>query len=166
MNDNQLSIAGNIVRDPEIRRLADNKAVASFRLASTARRYDATLQDWRNLDSLFITVNCWNRLAERVHECLKGGDPVSVSGRLRMRTYEVDGGKRTVYEIDAQQVAPDLKRVAVELVRLERRAPETVSAGGEHMAGMGQMGQTGQMTEMAGQRSSGPLLPLASESAA
>lgn len=120
MNDNQFSLAGNIVRDPVLKKVGDNKSVVSFRVAATARRFDPSLNDWRNLDTLYLTVNCWNKLAERVAGCLKGGDPVLVTGRLRMRNFDVETERRTVYEIDAQHVSPDLNRVAVQLVRVNR----------------------------------------------
>ena len=120
MNDNQFTIAGNIVRDPVLKKVGDNKSVVNFRVAATARRFDPSLNDWVNLDSIFLTVNCWNKLAERVKACLKGGDPVIITGRLRMRTYEVESERRTVYEVDAQHVSPDLNRIAVQLVRVNR----------------------------------------------
>jgi single-strand DNA-binding protein len=136
MNDNQFTLVGNIVRTPVLKRFSDNKSVASFRVASTPRRYDAALQDWRNLDSLFLTVNCWNKLAERVAECLHGGDPVIVTGRLRMRTFEVEGQRRTVYEVDAQHVAPDLNRVAVSVVRMPGRAEEATAVAAQDLPSM------------------------------
>ena len=133
MNDNQVSLVGNIVNDPVLKRVSDKAVVTTFRMASTPRRFDPSTSEWRNLDSLYLTVSCWNRLAERVEACLKGGDPVTVSGRLRMRSYEVvEGQKRTVYEIDAQQVSPDLNRVSVELLRTPRRAVESVPGLADH----------------------------------
>ncbi|MDX6243604.1 MAG: single-strand DNA-binding protein [Frankiales bacterium] len=154
MNDNQISIVGNIVRDPALKRVSDKALVTTFRLASTPRRFDSTASEWVNLDSLYLTVNCWNKLAERVAGCLKGGDPVVVCGRLRMRTYEVDGQKRTVYEVDAQQVAPDLNRVSVAVDRTGRRSVEAVPD------------QAREATAFESSVKVGPLVPLAAEPAA
>ena len=134
MNDNQFSIAGNMVRDPMLKTVAGGKSVLSFRLASTPRRFDQASNEWRNQDSIYLTVNCWHRLAERVAESLKAGDPVIVTGRLRMRTYEVEGQRRTVYEVDAQHVAPDLNRISVMLVRGPRREEEVVPVESEAAA--------------------------------
>jgi single-strand DNA-binding protein len=154
MNDNQISLVGNIVRDPVLKRVSDKAVVATFRLASTPRRFDSASSEWVNLDSLYLTVNCWNRLAERVTGCLKGGDPVVVFGRLRMRTYEVEGQKRTVYEVDAQQVAPDLNRASVAVDRTGRRSVEAVPD------------QAPDLTPFEPSVNSGPLLPMAAEPAA
>ena len=152
MNDNQVSLVGNIVRTPVSKRVSDKAVVTTFRLASTPRRFDPSTSEWRNLDSLYLTVSCWNKLAERVATCLQGGDPVVVSGRLRMRTYEVEGQKRTVYEVDAQNVAPDLNRCAVAVDRTGRRpmevVPDGLSAAGSFQPAV----------------NTGPLMPVSSES--
>lgn len=154
MNDNQISLAGNIVRDPILKRVSDKSVVTTFRLASTPRRFNSATEQWVNQESIFLDVSCWNRLAERVADCLKGGDPVSVSGRLRMRTYEVEGQKRTVFEVDAQQVAPDLNRVAVALDRTARRSVESVPDPVRDLA------------SLEGSANVGPLVPMAAEPAA
>ena len=120
MNDNQLSIAGNMVGDPTVREVAGGRAMATFRIASTPRRFDATKGEWQNGEALFLDVICWNRLADRVGRCLRKGDPVTLAGRLRMRTYEVDGRSRHSYEMEAQHVSPDLNRVEVGLQRVDR----------------------------------------------
>jgi single-strand DNA-binding protein len=158
MNDNQISLAGNIVRDPVLKRVSDKAVVTTFRLASTPRRFNSTTEQWVNQESIFLDITCWNRLAERVADCLKGGDPVSVSGRLRMRSFEVEGQKRTVYEVDAQQVSPDLNRVAVELLRQPRRLAEAVPTGSPS--------DDAEMPAFEAAMSSGPLIPLVAEPAA
>jgi single-strand DNA-binding protein len=154
MNDNQLIIAGNIASDPVLHVTDKGKSVLSFRLASTARRFDPSAGEWVNGDSLFITVNCWHRLAERVRDGLQIGDPVIVNGRVRQRTYEVKGERRTVFEIEASHVGPDLNRVGVTLARGQRRPRDlvTVSPG------------DAPVTDPA--VSSGPLVPVVSEAAA
>ena len=120
MNDNQLSIAGNLVADPERREVAGGRSMVTFRIASTPRRFDAAHNEWRNGESIFLDVVCWQRLADRVAACLRKGDPVTLAGRLRMHAYEVDGHPRSRYELEAQQVSPDLNRVDVALRRVER----------------------------------------------
>jgi single-strand DNA-binding protein len=120
MNDNSLSIGGNLVADPVARQVAGGRPMTKFRIASTPRHFNSQAGEWVNGETLFLDVVCWNRLAERVGRVLKKGDPVTLSGRLRMSTYEVEGKLRTSYELDAQQVSPDLNRVDVALQRVER----------------------------------------------
>ncbi len=150
MNDNQFTIAGNMVKDPVIAITTNGKSVVNFRLASTPRRFDASLREWVNGESVYLTVNCWHRLAERVHESLHAGDPVIVSGRLRQRSYEVNGERRTVFEVEAAHVGPDLNRVSVQLVKARR---DLVAAPAADVAGEASL-------------SSGPLVPIGSEVAA
>jgi single-strand DNA-binding protein len=154
MNDNQFTLAGNIVRNPVLKVTATGKSWLTFRLASTPRRFDSAAQEWVNSEAIFLDVTCWHRLAEHVDASLRGGDPVVVNGRLRQRTYEVDGQRRTTYEIDAQHVSPDLNRVGVTLVRGARRPQELASASAADA----------QVTEPA--VSSGPLVPVGAEAAA
>jgi single-strand DNA-binding protein len=156
MNDNQLLIAGNLVADPEPRQVAGGRPMTKFRIASTPRHFNSQAGEWTNGDTVFLTVVCWNRLAERVGRILKKGDPVTLSGRLRMSTYEVEGKVRTSYEMEAQQVSPDLNRVEVVLQRVDRGyrpdLPAVPSPGGRPFA------------EVA--IDSGPLVPVVAESAA
>lgn len=170
MNDNQVTLVGNIVRDPVLKRVSEKAVVTTFRLASTPRRFDAATSEWRNLDSIYLTVSCWNRLAERVEACLQGGDPVVVSGRLRMRSYEADGQKRTVYEIEAQQVAPDLNRTGVQLLRVPRRSfDEDTDGRGEAVRHEGMGDVLAQVRPLAGEVptfNTGPLVPAQVEPAA
>jgi single-strand DNA-binding protein len=129
MNDNQLSIAGNLVADPAVRHLAGGRPMTKFRIASTPRHFNSQAGEWHNGETLFLDIVCWNRLAERVGRCLKKGDPVTLSGRLRMSTYEVEGKMRSAYELEAQHVSPDLNRVEVGLQRVDRsfRQPTAVA---------------------------------------
>ncbi|MDX6202418.1 MAG: single-strand DNA-binding protein [Frankiales bacterium] len=166
MNDNQISLVGNIVRDPVIRKVSDKATVTTFRLASTPRRFDPSISEWRNLDSLYLTVSCWNKLAERVANCLKGGDPVVVSGRLRMRAYEIEGQKRTVYEVDAQHVAPDLNRISVELVRTGRPRLEPVPEASHDVSQDMGLEHSPDIASLEPLPGSGPLLPVRAEPAA
>jgi single-strand DNA-binding protein len=154
MNDNQLTLAGNIVRNPVLRDTSNGKSMVTFRLASTPRRFDSAKQEWVNGETLFLDVACWHRLAEQVDASLRGGDPVVVTGRLRQRSFEVEGQRRSVYEIDAQHVSPDLNRVGVTLVRGARRPRDLDS----------EAHTDAPVVDAA--VSSGPLVPVASEAAA
>lgn len=120
MNDNHFSIAGNLVADPLARQAASGRPMTKFRIASTPRHFNSQAGEWVNGETLFLDIVCWNRLAERVGRVLKKGDPVTLSGRLRMSTYEFEGKMRTSYEMEAQQVSPDLNRIDVALQRVDR----------------------------------------------
>ncbi|HEY0816818.1 MAG TPA: single-stranded DNA-binding protein [Pseudonocardia sp.] len=90
---------------------------ATFRLASTERRFDRGLQQWVDGSRLFLTVVCWRGLAEHVLATLGVGDPVIVQGRLRTREYEKDGRVHSVVEIEAASVGPDLARCTATVAR-------------------------------------------------
>lgn len=105
-----ITLHGNLVDDPELRFTPGGAAVAKFRVASTPRTYDKQTQQWTDGDSLFLTCSAWRQLGENVAESLKRGMRVVVTGQLKQRSYEDrDGVKRTVYEIDADDVAPSLR---------------------------------------------------------
>jgi single-strand DNA-binding protein len=119
MNDTAITLAGNLVADPELRYTAGGVAVASFRVASTARI--KTDEGWKDGDTLFLTVNAWPDLAEHVAESARKGDRVIVTGRLRQRTFEGrDGGKVTVTEIDATDVGVSLQQVSAKFAKAQR----------------------------------------------
>ncbi|MFI0897724.1 single-stranded DNA-binding protein [Streptomyces sp. NPDC020983] len=105
-----ITIAGNLVDDVELRWTPAGHAVAKFRVASTERTYDKQSQQWADGDSLFMTCSAWRSLGEHCAESLRRGMRVIVTGALKQRSYEDrEGVKRTVYEIEAEDVAPSLK---------------------------------------------------------
>jgi single-strand DNA-binding protein len=110
INETIVTMVGNLVEDPKQRTTESGIDLAVFRLASTARRFDA--QAGRHVDagSLFLSVTCWRALAGNVAASLRKGDPVVVTGRLFTRSYEKDGQTRSVVEMEAHAVGPDLAR--------------------------------------------------------
>ena len=86
MNETQLTIAGNLVDDPELRFTPSGQPVAKFRIASTPRFYDKQAAEWKDGDTLFLTVNVWRQQAENVAESLTRGSRAIVTGRLRQRS--------------------------------------------------------------------------------
>jgi len=104
----------------------DGGLKASFRLASTERRFDRGQQTWVDGAQLFLSVVCWRSLADRVVATLRVGDPVIVSGRLRSREYEKDGQVHRVLEVEATSIGPDLARCAAAVLR---RDSESASGG-------------------------------------
>lgn len=121
MFDTQVTVVGNLVADPRLNFTGDGQPVASFRIASTPRRFDRVSNEWRDGDTLYASVTCWRGLAENAAASLKKGQSAIVIGRLSVRHYETkDGEKRQSVEIDAMAVGPDLSRVITVVKRAER----------------------------------------------
>ena len=109
MKETWLTIAGDLVDDPELRFTPAGAPVARFRIASTPRYRDNAAGEWKDGETLFVTCHVWRQLAEDVAESLARGSRVIVTGRLRQRSYETkEGEKRTVYEVEADEVGPSL----------------------------------------------------------
>jgi single-strand DNA-binding protein len=135
--DTTITIIGNLVGDPELRYTPTGQAVATFRVASTPRFLDKNTNEWKDGDSLFLSCNVWRQAAENVAESLQRGMRVIVSGRLRQRSYETkEGEKRTVYEVEVDEVGPSLRNASAKVTRSQRSG-----AGGGF--GGGQGGQSG-----------------------
>jgi len=108
-----ITIVGNLVDDPELRFTPAGAAVAKFRVASTPRVFNKSTNQWEDGEGLFLTCSVWRQQAENAAETLKRGMRVIVQGRLKQRSYEDrEGVKRTVYEIDAEEVGPSLLRAS------------------------------------------------------
>ena len=131
--DTQITIAGNLVDDPELRFTPSGQPVAKFRVASTPQFRDNTTGEWKDGDSLFLTCNVWRQAAENVAESLTRGMRVIVSGRLRQRSYETkEGEKRTVYEVEVNDVGPSLRNASAKVNRASRNG----SGGGQGAAAL------------------------------
>jgi len=134
--DTAITVVGNLVADPELRYTPTGQAVATFRVASTPRFMDRTTNEWKDGDSLFLSCNVWRQAAENVAESLQRGMRVIVQGRLRQRSYETkEGEKRTVYEVEVDEVGPSLRNASAKVTKSQR------STGG--FGGGGQGGQGG-----------------------
>ncbi len=135
--DTQITIAGNLVDDPELRFTPAGQPVAKFRVASTPRFRDNSTGEWKDGDSLFLTCNVWRQAAENVAESLTRGMRVIVSGRLRQRSYETkEGEKRTVYEVEVDDVGPSLRNASAKVNRVARSgAGDGGYSGGQRGAG-------------------------------
>ncbi|MGP4048758.1 single-stranded DNA-binding protein [Streptomyces sp. 2A115] len=113
-----ITIVGNLVDDPELRFTPAGAAVAKFRIASTPRRFNKTTSEWEDGDALFLTCSVWRQAAENVAESLARGVRVIVTGRLKQRSYEDrEQVKRTVYEIDVDEVGPTLARATAKVTK-------------------------------------------------
>ena len=150
--DTQITIVGNLVDDPELRFTPAGQPVAKFRIASTPRFRDNATGEWKDGDSLFLTCNVWRQAAENVAESLQRGMRVIVSGRLRQRQYETkEGEKRTVYEVEVDDVGPSLRNASAKVNRANRSGGGF--GGGQGGGGQGGGSQSGSASS--GQGSSG-----------
>src|SRR5216683_3016796 len=148
--DTQITIVGNLVGDPELRYTPTGQAVATFRVASTPRFRDNSTGEWKDGDSLFLSCNVWRQAAENVAESLQRGMRVIVSGRLRQRSYETkEGEKRTVYEVEVDDVGPSLRNASAKVNRVAR------SGAGDGGYGGGQRGSGGSGGRPSGGQSAG-----------
>lgn len=115
-----LTIIGNLTRDPELRFTASGSACATFTVASTPRRYDSNLNEWKDGDALFLRCTAWRQLAEHAAESLTRGARVVVYGRLREHTWDKDGETRSSMELDVEEVAPSLRYATAKVTKMTR----------------------------------------------
>jgi single-strand DNA-binding protein len=109
VNDTIVTVVGNVVDSP--RRVSlENGAVTNFRMASTARRYDAAKQEFVDAGTLWVDVECWNGLSSNVSASVSKGDPVIVHGALSTHSWESENGRRSAPRIRAFAVGPNLAR--------------------------------------------------------
>jgi single-strand DNA-binding protein len=126
-----ITVVGNLVDDPELRFTPSGAAVANFRIASTPRTLDRQTNEWKDGDALFLSCSVWRQAAENVAESLQKGMRVVVQGRLKQRQYETrEGEKRTVIELDVDEVGPSLKYATAKVTRTTRQGGSGGYSGG------------------------------------
>ncbi|WP_411143174.1 single-stranded DNA-binding protein [Streptomyces sp. x-80] len=136
-----ITVVGNLVDDPELRFTPSGAAVAKFRVASTPRTFDRQTNEWKDGESLFLTCSVWRQAAENVAESLTRGTRVVVQGRLKQRSYEDrEGVKRTVYELDVEEVGASLKNATAKITKTSGRGGQGGGFGGGQQGGGGQGG--------------------------
>ncbi len=132
-----ITLIGNLTADPELRFTPSGQAVATFTVASTPRTYDRQTSEWKDGESMFLRCEVWRQYAENVTESLQKGMRVVVSGRLKSRSYETNSGeKRTVFEVDVDEVGPALRYATAKVTRV-------ASTGGQGGGGGGWQGSSG-----------------------
>ncbi|MBZ5735585.1 single-stranded DNA-binding protein [Nocardioides sp. TRM66260-LWL] len=133
-----ITVVGNLVDDPELRFTPSGAAVANFRIASTPRTFDRQSNEWKDGESMYLSCSVWRQAAENVAESLQRGMRVVVQGRLKSRQYETrEGEKRTVFEIEVEEVGPSLKYATAKVTRASR------SGGGGGYSGGGSAAPAG-----------------------
>ena len=129
--DTILTITGNLTADPELRFTGTGTAVVAFTVAASRRVYDQATGQWQDGDTLFLRCSAWRELADHAAESLTKGTRVIVTGRLKQRSYETtEGEKRTVYEVDANDVGPSLKWATAKIAKTSRdKVPHPADGG-------------------------------------
>src|SRR4051794_27528094 len=116
-----ITVVGNLTGDPELRFTPSGAAVANFTIASTPRTYDRQTSEWKDGEALFLRCNIWRQAAENVAESLTKGARVIVSGRLKQRSFDTkEGEKRTVIELEVDEVGPSLRYATAKVTRASR----------------------------------------------
>ena len=146
--DTVITIVGNLTADPELRFTPSGAAVASFTIASTPRSFDRQTNEWKDGETLFMRCSAWREAAENVAESLTKGTAVIAQGRLQQRSFETrEGEKRTVVEMQVDEIGPSLRRATAKVTRASR--------GGGGFGGGGQGGGQGGGGGWGSQQSSG-----------
>jgi single-strand DNA-binding protein len=122
-NETTITVIGNLTNDPELRFTPSGSAVANFTVASTPRTFDKNSNEWKDGESLFLRCSVWRESAENVAESLAKGMRVILSGDLKQRSYETkEGEKRTVIELEVQEIGPSLKYANAKVNRTQRNS--------------------------------------------
>lgn len=132
----QINMVGNLVADPELRFTPSGVAAASVRIAVTPRSRDNATGEWKDGETVWLSGTVWRQYAENVAESLTKGTRVIVIGRLKQRSYETrEGEKRTVYEVDIDDIGPALRYATAKIQKTSRGpsadAPQGGSGGGD-----------------------------------
>ena len=138
-----ITVVGNLTADPELRFTPSGSAVANFTIASTPRTFDRETNGWKDGEALFLRASVWREAAENVAETLTKGMRVIAQGRLRSRSYDTkDGERRTVMELEVDEIGPSLKNATAKVTRTARgngegAAGRTNSGGHQQQPGSG-----------------------------
>ncbi|MDP9416761.1 MAG: single-stranded DNA-binding protein [Actinomycetota bacterium] len=123
MNEGRVTLTGNVVTELRHVKTDDGVHIASFRLACTPRRKDKRTQQWVDGDTSYFTVTCWRHLAQNVAASVHRGDPLVVTGDLKVREWTNDGRSGINVEVDAVSVGHDLNRGVAQFQRVSRARP-------------------------------------------
>jgi single-strand DNA-binding protein len=127
-----VTVVGNLTNDPELRFTPSGAAVASFTVASSSRYLDKQTNEWKDSDPVFMRCSVWRQYAENVAESLQKGTRVIVHGRLKQRSYETrEGEKRTVVEMEVDDVGPALRYATAKVNRVQRQGSGFGDSAGE-----------------------------------
>jgi single-strand DNA-binding protein len=109
MNDIYITLTGNVAAEPRQYSFDDGTRVTSLKVFTSHRYFDKKTGQWTDGDKVCFTVRCWRALGDNVAHCVQAGQPVVVSGKLRIREFGVEGDRRFMPEIEASAVGHDLR---------------------------------------------------------
>lgn len=115
--ETQITLVGNLTGDPELRFISSGAGVVNFTVASTPRTFDKSRNEWVDGETLFMRCSLWREAAENVAESLKKGMRVIVTGKLISRSWEKDGNKQSVMEMQVDEVGPSLRYATAVVTR-------------------------------------------------
>ncbi|MCB0911212.1 MAG: single-stranded DNA-binding protein [Propionibacteriaceae bacterium] len=146
-----ITLVGNLTADPELRFTPSGAPVANFTVASTPRTFDRNANEWKDGDAMFLNCAVWRQAAENVAESLTKGMRVIVQGRLKSRSYETrEGEKRTVFEVDVDEIGPALKYATAKVTRSSGGGGGSYSGGGSSGSGGSSWGQSSGPSQQSG----------------
>jgi len=152
-----ITVVGNLTDDPELRFTPSGAAVANFTVASTPRNFNKQTNEWEDGEAMFLRCSIWRQAAENVAESLQRGMRVVVQGRLKARSYETrEGEKRTVFEIDVEEIGPSLKFATAKVNRVSRSGGQGYSGGGAPSGGAASGGVASGAAASGGQQADDP----------
>lgn len=132
IGETPITLVGTLTADPELRFVPSGAAVASFTIASNPRYFDKATQEYKEGEALFMRCSAWRDLAEHIAESLTRGTRVIARGRLGQRSYETrEGEKRTVYEVQIDEIGPELRFATVQVNRITRGTTQAGPAGAD-----------------------------------
>lgn len=120
MTDTIITVVGNLVEDPTLRFTASGAPVANFTIASTPRTFDKHANEWKDGEALFLRCSIWRDAAENVTESLAKGMRVIATGKLRQRSWEKDGERRTSIELEVDEIGPSLRYATAKVTRNQK----------------------------------------------
>jgi single-strand DNA-binding protein len=147
-SDAQFSVAGNVATDPEYKLVGAGIPRLTMRVCWTTRRRDADSDEWVDVNTSFINVTCWRRLAMNLRTCLRKGDPVMLRGRLDVRQYLTkDGHRGQSVDVDATHLSHDLNRGTADFRRIVDSAGKTAQEAEAERAAAGEFGPGGSASD-------------------
>ena len=120
MNDIITTVIGNAVTDVSLRVTSTGASVASFRIASNSRRFDKSTNSWIDQEPSYLSITAWSQLAENVALSVHKGQPLLVTGKLKVRKWQDADKSGTNVEIDATAIGHDLNRGTSEFTKVKK----------------------------------------------
>jgi len=120
MNDIYITLTGNVAAEPRQHTFDDGVKVTSLRVLTSHRYFDRKTGQWADGERVCFAVRCWRALADNVAQSVRVGQPVVISGKLRIREFGPEGDRRFMPEVEASAVGHDLRWGTGTFVKPER----------------------------------------------